>query len=379
MTEPSTQDLAPHLGKLLSERCGDSAEVLDLRPLAGGACQDNFRVDIAFGPEARDGSESLAGRRRFVLRSDAIRSLAGSIPRRVEARVINAAVDAGVRTPRARFASEDLLRPGASACLIDWREGVAIGRKVVAAPELAHARSVLVHELAAELAAIHTVRRDHAPGLFDGVGGLSERTVGHRETASEPEVYGQERSSGDALFDFDPVHDALVAFEHQVAACVEPHPSLHWLLRWLQGHAPAAPEVTLVHGDFRVGNFLVTPEGLSAVLDWEFAHFGAPEEDLAWISVRDWRFGALDKPVGGIGTRADFWRAYTERAGRRVNVEAVHWWEVMGNARWAAGAVHQAERVLSGAEVDLEYVAIGRRAAEMEWEALRLVGRGPQA
>ena len=105
MTEPSTQDLAPHLGKLLSERCGDSAEVLDLRPLAGGACQDNFRVDIAFGPEARDGSESLAGRRRFVLRSDAIRSLAGSIPRRVEARVINAAVDAGVRTPRARFAS----------------------------------------------------------------------------------------------------------------------------------------------------------------------------------------------------------------------------------------------------------------------------------
>ena len=378
MSEPSMQGLSERLGALLAERCGDSAEVLELRPLAGGACQDNVRVDIAFGPRAHDGSESLAGKRRFVLRSDAIRSLAGSIPRRVEARVVAAAVRAGVRTPPARFASEGLLRPGASACLLDWREGVAIGRKVVAAPELAQARAGLLDELAAELAAIHTVRRDHNPGLFEGVGTLHERAVGHHASASEPEAYGQERGHGDARFDFDPVQDALAALELQVGACVEPHPALHWLLRWLTDHAPGTGDVTLVHGDFRVGNFLVTPEGLSAVLDWEFAHFGAPEEDLAWISVRDWRFGVLDKPVGGLGDRAAFWQAYSRHAGRLVDPVAVHWWEVMGNARWAAGAVHQAERVLSGAEVDLEFVAIGRRAAEMEWEALRLVGRGPQ-
>ena len=59
---------------------------------------------------------------------------------------------------------------------------------------------------------------------------------------------------------------------------------------------PSRQEITLVHGDFRTGNLMVSPRGLEAVLDWEFAHWGAPEEDLAWLCVRDWRFGRLDKP-----------------------------------------------------------------------------------
>ena len=49
------------------------------------------------------------------------------------------------------------------------------------------------------------------------------------------------------------------------------------------------------------------------------------------------------------------------------------WWEIAGNLRWAVGAHEQAQRVLSGAETDLELLAIGRRACEMEYEALRLV------
>ena len=49
---------------------------------------------------------------------------------------------------------------------------------------------------------------------------------------------------------------------------------------------------------------------------------------------------------------------------------------MLGNLRWAAGAVYQGERYLCGEQRDLELLAIGRRSAEMEWEAMRLIERG---
>ncbi|HBY95564.1 MAG TPA: phosphotransferase family protein, partial [Chloroflexi bacterium] len=57
--------------------------------------------------------------------------------------------------------------------------------------------------------------------------------------------------------------------------------------------------LTLIHGDFRVGNLLVTPDRLTGVLDWEFTHVGDPLEDLAWPLVRDWHFGNDALRVGG--------------------------------------------------------------------------------
>ena len=132
------------------------------------------------------------------------------------------------------------------------------------------------------------------------------------------------------------------------------------------------------HGDFRTGNFLVDEHGLVAVLDWEFAHWGAREEDLGWLCVRDWRFGAIDRAAGGLTTRREFVRAYEAAGGQAVEPAVLHWWEVYGNARWAAGCVFQGERFTRGGERDIELLAIGKRPAEMEWEALRLIRRGPQ-
>jgi aminoglycoside phosphotransferase (APT) family kinase protein len=148
------------------------------------------------------------------------------------------------------------------------------------------------------------------------------------------------------------------------------------IVRWLADHAPPRTLVTLVHGDFRTGNFLLAPDGLSAILDWEFAKWGSPDFDLAWICVRDWRFGQLDRPVGGFAKREEFYAAYEEASGRKLDRDVLLWWEVYGNLGWAIGSVQQSLRYLSGAESDIELVAIGRRAAEMEFEALRLIERG---
>ena len=76
-----------------------------------------------------------------------------------------------------------------------------------------------------------------------------------------------------------------------------------------------------MHGDFRHGNLIIGPDGVRAVLDWELAHTGDPMEDLGWICVNSWRFGEIDKPVGGFGTREELFAGY-EAAGRRVDARA---------------------------------------------------------
>ena len=330
------------LSESLTARLGAEVVVDAVRPLAGGACQENFRVDLTVGGEPRT----------LALRSDAKVSLPGSLDRAHEFQVIAAAVDQGVPTPAVHWLLPDLLREGASAYLMDWVEGQAIGRRVLRDKNLAEARKVLVDQLASALAEIHRITPESHPDL-------SLRTP---------------QSAGERT----PVDAAMYFCREMLDKLPEPHPAMELTLSWLAANTPGEREITLVHGDFRTGNFMVGPAGLNAVLDWEFSHWGVPACDLAWISVRDWRFGRLDRPVGGFAKRADFYRAYQRLSGRSIDLVEVHWWEIMGNLRWGAGAVYQAERVLSGGEFDLELLAIGRRAAEMEHEMLRLIAIGPQ-
>jgi aminoglycoside phosphotransferase (APT) family kinase protein len=320
--------------------------------LAGGACQENFVVELA-GP---DGAAPV----RMVLRSDAKSSLPESIDRAGEYQVIVAACAAGVKTPHARWFGKGIVRDGAGAYFLDWVTGEAIGRRVVQSPELAGARAKLPAELAQELAKIHSITPKTHPALF----GDARKRV-------------QEAS-------FDPVADALATVRAMVDDLGSPRPALELAMRWLSenratGRGPLSRAVTLVHGDFRTGNFMVTPDGLAAILDWEFAHFSSPAWDLAWVSVRDWRFNALALPVGGFAKRAPFFEAYAKASGREVDPREVHWWEVLGNVRWATGSIAQGKRFASGAESDIELAAIGRRAVEMEFEALRLIDAGARA
>ena len=99
-----------------------------------------------------------------------------------------------------------------------------------------------------------------------------------------------------------------------------PRPVISLAFRWLDDHCPPPPaRPCVVHGDFRHGTLIIGPDGVRAVLDWELAHIGDPMEDLGWICVNAWRFGVVDKPVGGFGSREDLWAGYEAAGGPPVD------------------------------------------------------------
>ncbi len=319
----------------LSEVLDEAVAVEAVEPLTGGACQDNFRVTARVGDEAR----------AWCLRSDARTALPASVPRRDEFAVIEAAVAAGVPTAPAHWLSPDLMRSGGDAYFLDWVDGQAIGARVTRHPSLAKAREVLPEQLAEALARVHTITPESHPDLPIG-----------RPPFDDP----------------DPARCALAFVARMLDGLDAPRPASELALRWLRAHAPAPAARVLVHADFRTGNFMVGPEGLRAVLDWEFTHFGDPMEDIGWLCTRDWRFGCVDRPVGGLCDRDRFYAAYEAASGRAVDRARVRWWEICGNLRWGVAAAFQGKRFAEG-EPEFELLAIPRRAAEMEYEALRLI------
>ena len=134
-------------------------------------------------------------------------------------------------------------------------------------------------------------------------------------------------------------------------------------MRWLERHRPATPAPTVItHGDFRTGNVIVGPDGLRAVLDWEIVRFGDAMEDLAWMTLRMWRFGNDACEVGGFGHVPELAAAYTAGGGA-WDEERFGWWQVCGPLRWGIGLAHQAMGHLDGSVPSIVMAASGRRVA----------------
>jgi aminoglycoside phosphotransferase (APT) family kinase protein len=228
---------------------------------------------------------------------------------------------------------------------MDRLEGESVGRRIVREPALAEARRRLPQQMGEQLARIH--RLDPAR---EDLGFLPASDAG-----------------------CSPAQTALNRAARQLDRFGEPHPALELALRWLRAHAPACPTPVLVHGDFRIGNLMVGPDGLRGIFDWEFAHLGDPAEDLAWPCVRSWRFGHDALRLGGIGQPEEFFEAYLKAGGTAFDSRAVQYWEILGNFRWAVGGIAQANRHLSGQAPSIELASLGRRTAEMEMELLDLI------
>jgi aminoglycoside phosphotransferase (APT) family kinase protein len=255
----------------------------------------------------------------------------------MERALLEAAAAAGVPVPAvvAMGVGDDL---GADWLVVERLEGETIPRKILRDAEWDGARRALTGQCAGALAAIHTVD----PGSIDD------------------------------LPPADPLGEPLVFLD----ALGEARPALELGARWLDRHRPpAGPRVT-VHGDFRFGNFLVGPEGLRGVLDWELAHAGDPAEDIGWLCAPAWRFGGSGE-VGGFGSMEELLGSYAAAGGDAMDRDRVHWWQVHATVKWAVICSLQASAHLSGSTRSVELAAIGRRVCESEWDLFTLLGVVP--
>jgi aminoglycoside phosphotransferase (APT) family kinase protein len=254
-----------------------------------------------------------------------------------EAELLEAAHRGGVPVPEV-VASGEGNGLGRRWLVVTRVEGETIPRKILRDPEWEAARRLLTAQCGRALAAIHAIEPESVPGL----------------------------SASDPLADPRPLLDALG----------EVRPVLELGARWRDAHRPASGRPRTVHGDFRLGNLLVGPDGLRAVLDWELAHQGDPVEDIGWLCAPAWRFGGAAR-VGGFGDLGVLLEAYEAAGGRAVDPAEVVWWEAYGTMKWAVVCGLQASAHLSGSTRSVELAAIGRRICESEWDLLALMGIEP--
>ncbi|MCC7485205.1 MAG: phosphotransferase family protein [Burkholderiales bacterium] len=308
-----------------------------LERMSGGAVQENWALDVRLDGEPR----------RWVLRTDAAATVRESLTRAQEFAVLRAVHDGGVLAPQPLYLCEDTAVTGRQFFIMTRLPGVAAGHRVTRETTLVPDPALLARQLAANLARLHRIRPPHA-GL-----------------------------------DFLPVMlacDCITHYRRYLDTLSEPYPVLEWGLRWCELNAPANEDVTLVHRDYRTGNYLVHDGHLAGVLDWEFPAFGNPIEDVGWLCARHWRFARPDRELGGIAPVGDFVSEYERVSGRRVVPGALRYWQVMANVRWAVIALQQLERYLSGAQPSLELALTGHVVGQVEWELLRLTGeREPEA
>ena len=317
------------LARMGERRFGVAARLADLARLSGGASQELWSFDVEAGGE----------RLPLILR----RNPGGLVQREsaagmeTEARLIGLARAAGAPAPDVVhvLAPDEGLGRG---YVMERIAGETIARRILRDPEYAEARPRLARQLGEAAAHIHAI--DPA-----AAGALRPVTI----ASSLEQTYAAYRANGAA------------------------RPVVEWAFRWLRDHRPdEAPRPTVVHGDMRNGNIVVGPEGLRAVLDWEVVHLGDPMEDLGWICVTSWRFGEVDKPVGGFGPREALVAGYEAVSGRPVDADRVRFWEVMGTLRWGMSCAMMAREFQAG-DRSVEKAAIGRRASETAIDLLAIL------
>ena len=103
-------------------------------------------------------------------------------------------------------------------------------------------------------------------------------------------------------------------------------PLLIYAVQWLQRFAPdSVQRVCLVQGDTGPVNFMFKGDRVTALVDWEWGHWGDPMEDLGNICVREfWN------PCGGL---EGLFHRYEQKSGLSYRRDAALYYRVQQNTR----------------------------------------------
>jgi aminoglycoside phosphotransferase (APT) family kinase protein len=113
-------------------------------------------------------------------------------------------------------------------------------------------------------------------------------------------------------------------------------PLMRLAMSWLRSNMPSVDHVSVVHGDYRTGNFLFTEHDakISAWLDWEMAYLGDRHADLAWATNRLLGHMAEDHKTflaGGFLPREEFFAAYEKASGMAVIPKTLKFYDIFGS------------------------------------------------
>jgi aminoglycoside phosphotransferase (APT) family kinase protein len=322
---------------LQTQTDAEKVEITGAKLLSGGAIQENWLLYLTIA------GGRLSGLEQAVLRTDAASGVDESRGRVEEFHLLSAGFEAGMTAPEPLALEPDASVTGKPFYIMRKAAGTANPRLLTRDAALEPYRTGLTRQIGMEMARLHSIRppRKDLDFLGDAPANPAARRISE-----------------------------LLSF---LDGLPKAYPALEWGLRWLEVNRPTPGPAVLCHRDFRTGNYMVADGTLTGVLDWEFAGWSDPLEDIGWFCARCWRFGANAREAGGIGSREHLYEGYEEEAGSALNWSLVPYWEVLAIIRWGVIALLQGERYNSDAGRSIELALTGRKAAEMEFDMLQQI------
>ena len=291
------------LSKYLTERlsCDDTVAIQNLARIPGGASRETWMFDAAW---TKDGTVQTAP---FVVRKDPPASLVES-DRVVEYAFYSAFQGTNVPVPAMRWLESDPAHLGAPFFIMDRITVGETNVRNISEPRYSAAKAMIGRRMFEVLGAIHSFdwRESEIAAVVD--------VPLPNEAWSEQVAYWEEMIGRNEI---------------------SPQPIARAAIRWLRANPPPpAQRISVVHGDYRVGNFLYSEEGIHGVLDWEMAHLGDPIEDLSWAVHELWHRDLIP--------REDCIKVYEQASGLKVEPDVLHWWDVFTGVKaqgiWLTGA-----------------------------------------
>lgn len=322
-------DIVEKLGRAVRRRYGHAASVENISVATFGASNRTLLFDLV----------EATTRRRLVLRQETVKSeYSPFISTADQYRILEIVHGHGLPVPEPVFALDaaDHLDNGFVVAAVD---GETLPKTLLADPAFATARTRFASQSGEFLARLHAI--DRAEFFF-------------LETVAD---------SRDALA-------AQVARYEGYGNCF---PGIEVGIRWLENHRPPPRRRAFLHGEYRIGNIILGPEGIASVLDWECAHIGSIAEEFGWLCMRSWRYGNIDLPVGGIGQRQELLAAYAANGGQVPDAEELRWWEIFATLRWAIINMMQIDGHMSGERRSLPFACCGRNIAMVEYDMLMAI------
>jgi aminoglycoside phosphotransferase (APT) family kinase protein len=329
-----TVDVAAGLATYLGEAWGQDVQIGNLSQSTAGARRHNVLFEATAGGVTHHLVATIVPFGETIIN-----------PIDAEAAVRDVAEKGGVAVPHVHLVRTDGDLVGGPFLISEFVPGETVPRRVLRLVEEQGIGETVARQLGESLAKLHA--------LDPQAVAVPLRT---REHSGPPAVA------------------ALAGARAAVDALPQRRPALELGLKWLERRLPDPPErETIVHSDTRNGNLIVGEDGLRAVLDWEGTlASGDPMQDLAWPSLRMWRFRNDTMEIGGFAGREPYIAGY-ESAGGTFDAARFHWWKVEGTLRWAVGLAGQTMGFLEGRVPSIVMAASGRRVPELEWDLLMLI------